>query len=197
MMRLSLRTLAALSVVLLVVAARVVVGAQSELAAGDALSEAGDEEGAVLHWRRAAKWHVPGGPFSRQAIEQLVALAESRESSGDAAGALVAWRSVHAAALGARSFYVPFAEARTRADDRIAALMRGEPSSAEDLRSSRAAGPFFFLALLGLFLFAAGVLMLAERGLDAEDRVLRSDAQRYGVLAAVGLAALVTGLALA
>ncbi len=191
-----LRTFALVGVVLFLVAVRVVAGAQQELSAGDALAEAGDLEGALTHWRRAAKWYIPGAPFAGDAVDRMVGLAEERQASGDSEGALQGWRSVHAAALGARSLFVPYESARTQADEAIDALTRGQAPPIAAVPPS-GASVFFLLAVLGFWFFVASVLLLAHRAIDEEDRILSGPFRRYGLATVVSLAAMIAGLALA
>ena len=173
--------------VLFVISARTVLAARGELAMGDEVLAQGDGDGALIHWRRAAKWHVPTSIYSSDALARMEELAAERESTGDVAGSLRAWRSIRAALFGARSFYIPHPELRARADEKIAALSQGESSAMLSLLG-RASAPQlpFYLALFGFFAFGLGVLLAANRAIDEEDRILPGAARRYGTLAFVG-----------
>lgn len=197
MKRSVLQGLGVLLAVLFVISARTVLAARSELAMGDEVLAQGDSDGALIHWRRAAKWHVPTSIYSGDALTRMEELATERESSGDLAGSLRAWRSIRAAIFGARSFYIPHADLRERADEKIATLSQGESSAMLSLlaRGSAPKVPFF-LALLGFFVFCLGVLLAAAKAIDEEDRILPAPARRYGALALGGFVLMSVALAL-
>lgn len=136
---------------LCLIAFRVSRDSQSALIEGDRLAEARDYRGAIDAWRRSAEMHLPLLPSSEVAIERLLRQAALAESEGRPEEALSAYRAVHAAALSARSFYVPFEAARSDADAAIARLESNEDD--EEARLSALAAPsaptpFFFLANL-------------------------------------------------
>ncbi|MFK8000934.1 MAG: hypothetical protein AB8H86_15150 [Polyangiales bacterium] len=197
MKRTFLQGLGVLLAVLFVIGARTVLAARGELAMGDEVLAQGDSDGALIHWRRAAKWHVPTSIYSADALTRMEELARERESSGDVLGALRAWRSIRAAIFGARSVYVPHSELRERADEKIASLSQGESSAMLALLAADTAPRLpFYLALLGFFAFWLGVMLVAAKAIDEEDRVLASPARRYGALALGGFVLMSVALAL-
>ncbi len=204
------RGFAIAGVLLAVVLFRVVYGSIAELEAGDGAHEAGDDDGALIHWRRAAKWYAPGNPYSVRALDHLAALGAARERSGDVEGALAAWRSVRGAIFATRTLTVPHSERRARADDHIARLMARQPPPPIDAGKteselydehlallSETPGPrpgFALLALLGFFGWVGGAFLLASRGIDAEDRVHRPEALKWLAVVVVGFAVFAVGL---
>lgn len=197
MKRTLLQALGVLLAVLFVISARTVLAARGELAMGDEVLAQGDADGALIHWRRAAKWHVPTSIYSGEALARMEELATERESSGDVEGALRAWRSIRAAIFGARSLYIPHSELRERVDEKIVSLSQGESSVLVTLLAADSAprAPFF-LALLGFFAFWLGVMLVAAKAIDEEDRVLGGPARRYGALALGGFVLMSVALAL-
>ncbi|MFT5355748.1 MAG: hypothetical protein ACI9KE_002967 [Polyangiales bacterium] len=197
MKRTVLRAAGVLLAVLFVISARTVLAARSELAMGNEVLAQGDSDGALIHWRRAAKWHVPTSIYSGDALTRMEELATARENGGDLSGSLRAWRSIRAAIFGARSFYIPHEDLRERADEKIAALSQGESTVMLSLlgRDSAPKAPFY-LALLGFFAFWLGVLLAAARAIDEEDRILPGPARRYGALALCGFVLMSVALAL-
>lgn len=197
MKRTVLQAVGVLLAVLFVISARTVLAARSELAMGDEVLAQGDSDGALIHWRRSAKWHVPTSIYSGDALARMEELAIERETSGDIAGSLQAWRSIRAAIFGARSFYVPHGDLRERADEKIASLSQGETSAMLTLLEADSAPKVpFYLALLGFFAFWLGVLLVAAKAIDEEDRILAGPARRYGALALGGFVLMSVALAL-
>jgi hypothetical protein len=189
------------------------VSSGGELVEAEAARRGGDVEAAIDHYRRAAVWYFPGNVRAGEAIEALYTLGEEAEGRGETALALAAFRSVRAAAMSARSFYVPHDALRRQADERIAALMaagtvppvdadrRPEERRASYLAQLREArdpsAPWALVALVGLGSWVAGAGLLASRGLDERDAWVPAEARRWGTLVVVGLGLFVLGLALA
>jgi hypothetical protein len=187
--------------------------AEAARAAGQADEARAAEELAIDRWRRAARWYAPGAPHVGAAYRRLEALAAAAEAAGDRELALMAWRGVRSSALATRSFYTPHAEARARADARIAALMAAleDPAVApgQDEAARRAwhlallardeapSVVWSVLALVGFFTWVGGGCWFAWRGVAADDRLDRRQAQVAGVLVVVGLGLWVVALYLA
>ena len=108
---------------LLATAVRVAVSGHRELARGRDLLAAGQTEEGVAALGRAARWYLPALGAHREALETLMAVASARETGGDTAGALTAFRHVRGAILGSRWLLTPDADLLTTANDRIAFLM--------------------------------------------------------------------------
>ena len=204
-MKLALRIFAAAGVVFAVVTTRVVVSARFELQQGQLLYEAGDIPGAVLHYRRAGRWHAPGNPYSRAALSALARIAREAEAAGDDAQALAAWRSLHAAIASTRSFYVPNADQLAAADAEIARLMSrqlaGDSSVRADIEHELAELPrphatWTWLLLLGFVVWVTSAFRLASVGFDENQR-WRGDANRWVAALVMGFASFVVGLVFA
>ncbi len=200
-------------VVLMVLAVRVAVSSRRELVQGDELSGRGDVAASVAHYRRAARWYVPFGPSSEAGLDALARIGSDAEAEGDTALALSAYRSIRAAAIGSRSFYVPHADRLRDADEHIAALMASLPpppieasSSTEERRDAHLAlleapvGPspgWSVIALLGLATWVLGAFLFATRAFGDDDRLVAREARRWGTLFVAGLCLFVLGLGLA
>lgn len=202
-----------IGVLLLVLTVRVVTASSTEFAEGTRLRERGDVDAAIAHLRRAARWYAPGNPYNARALDELTAIGVQAAAEGDPARALAAHRSVRAAILTSRSFYVPHAERLARADEAIATLMSEQPRPAIDATRSpaelreahltllrevpRPRLVFALLALLGLAAWTTAAFAFVTRALDADDRLLPSPARLWGSVWIVGFGAFVLGLALA
>src|SRR5262249_25527829 len=88
------RALALVGVLLAVLAVRVTTGARAELARGDHLVSQHDPDGAILAFRRAARWYAPGNPYCTDALDRLSTIAIAAERAGDVVRALAAWRAI-------------------------------------------------------------------------------------------------------
>ena len=208
-----LRVAAVVGVLLVAFTIRVVTSAASELAEGDALREAGDKEGALVHYRRAARWYAPGSPYHVTALNHLGEMAEAAERDGDTELALAAYRAIRAAIMSARSFYVPERDRLEAANARIADLMSSQPPPPMDadkprdqLRQEHLAllreipGPHVGWTLLLLLGFAAGVggaFAFTMRAIDEEDRWVKVEALRWGATIVVGFGLFVLGMVMA
>lgn len=207
------RALSLVGAFLALVTLRVVVASRSELAEGDRLRAAGELDAAVVHYRRAARWYAPASPYVSRALDRMAAIGRRAEAEGDADLALVTERAIRAAILSTRSFYTPHRERLDAANRRIATLVAALPAPAVDAGKSEAEireahlallqapiGPALggtLLLLVGFFAWVAGAFLLAARGFDEEDRLVRSEAGRWGALVAGGFLLFVVGLALA
>ena len=209
----TLRALGVVLVVLLALAVRVIGSSRAELAEARALDGHGDPAIAVSHYRRAARWYAPLSPYPEQALARLSEIGAQAEHDGDVDLALSAWRSIRAATLGARSFYVPYEDRLREADRHIASLMAALPPPPVDARSSpeqREAAHLALLeedpgpaplpslaALVGLATWIAAAFAFATRAFDDEDRVVPREARTWGAAFCVGMALFVLGLFLA
>ena len=196
-----------------VLAGRVVVSARAELGQAESLAARGDVEGAIVHYRRAARWYAPLSPYHREALEKLMAIGARAEQQGATERALGAYRAVRAAIMSTRSFYTPERETLERADQRIAALMAALPAPGMDagkspaqlqqehlvlLRAETGPHPFWtLLLLLGFVVWVGGAFAFTVRAIDDEHRLVRGPALRWGLVIASGFALFVLGMALA
>jgi hypothetical protein len=208
-----MRALAAFGVLLAVIATRVVTSARDELLIADGVRARGDLDGAIIHYRRAARWYAPGSPFHVEALDHLAALGRQAAAAGDVERALSAERAIRAAILGARSFYTPERARLDGANQRIAALMASQPAPAVDSGKSRArltaehlallraphgpSVPWTVVLLLGFGTWVAAAFLFVARAIDTEDRVIGAQARVWGTLIVLGFGVFVVGMALA
>jgi hypothetical protein len=207
------RALGLAGVLLAVIVARVLFEARAELAAGVADEQRDAIDDAIPHFRRAARWYVPGSPFVASALSRLRSTALDAEETGDSERALSAWRSIRAAILSTRSFYTPHSDRVAEANDHIATLMASfdpPPIDAgkspetlreehlrllEDVPGTNLAGSF--LALLGFAVWVGAAFAFGERGIDDQDRFVPRIAGRLFAVIVVGFGLFVVGLYLA
>lgn len=208
-----LRGAAIAGAILLAVAGRVIVGSAMELERGDEAMAGGDPEEARMHWRRAAGWYAPGNPYGVRALERLEQMAEEAAEAGATDEAVLAWRSIRSAILGARGLTTPHADRLARANERIATLMLQQEHAAMDsdrsdseLREAYATllaappGPGVggaLLALLGFLLWVGGAFRMSQRAFDDEDRFDRRVGLRHLGVVGLGLALFALGLTIA
>lgn len=208
-----LRGVAIAGAVLLAIAARVVVGSAMELDRGDVAMAGGDAEGARMHWRRSAAWYAPGNPYDDRALDRLETLAAEAEQAGAIDDAVLAWRAIRSAIVGARGLTTPHAERLERAQTKIATLMLQQEQAPMDsdlsdseLRERYAAmlagprGPSSggaLLALFGFALFVGAAFRMSQRAFDDEDRFDRPVGLAHLGAIALGLVLFAVGLTLA
>ncbi len=207
------RVSAVVLVVLLALAVRVIGGARAELAEARALDGHGDPALAISHYRRAARWYAPFSPYPEEALARLAEIGTQAEEAGDTDLALSAWRSIRAATLGSRSFYVPHEERLHDADRHIAALMARLPPPPIEVRRTveereaahlalleAEVGPSplpSLLALIGLGPWIAAAVLFATRAFGDDDKIVSREARRWGGVFLVGMVLFVLGLWLA
>jgi hypothetical protein len=181
---------AALAVVVVaIVVVRVVVSARGEWRA----AQYSDGEARVVHLGRAARLYAPGNPYSRRAVDELVAIGRSGGPE-----ALRAWREARSAILATRSIYTPRPEVLAEANARIAERMAGdEPDARGPLDERRAwhaarlarddapSVAWTLVALAGLCGWIGSAVAFFLRAVDERDR-LRA---RAAVMCALGIAA--------
>jgi hypothetical protein len=208
-----LRAFTLVAFVLLAITLRVMSSARAELQAATAAEGGGDIDGAIVHYRRAARWYAPGSPYHRRALERLGQIGTRAEAQGELELALSAYRSVRGACLATRSFYVPEAARLHAANARIAALMAELPPPGMDAGKSKLQltaehlallevipGPNLFwtvVLLLGFFAWVSAAFVFSVRAIDGQDRWVPAQAKRWGSLIALGFGLFVLGLSLA
>lgn len=119
-----------------VVGVRVTVSGIGELRAARAIESEGRVADAILHYRRAARWHAPGAPWVSRSLDALERIGRAASDRDDRATALAAYRAMRGAILATRSLYTPFPGRLARANDRIAALMAEEPPAPADAQKN-------------------------------------------------------------
>lgn len=214
-LRVALGSLGALGVALGIVALRVVVEGEQELQVAEARLAAGDPDAGALHLVRAVRWYLPGSPYPPRALARLVALAAEADRAGDPRAALVRYRRVRSAILSVRSVVIPFEDTLALADARIADLMARTPPApldadrpfearrelfARQLADAAHADPdpvWTIVLLAGFALWVLGAFGFAARAIDADDRLVPSQARSWGLAVLVGLAAWIAGMVLA
>jgi hypothetical protein len=212
-LRIGLRALAIGALVLGPIVARVLYSAHTELGAGRRAADAGDVDGAIAHYRRAARYYAPASPYHVVALDQLEQLGRAAEAAGDSARALAAYRSIRGSILAARSFYVPESARLDAADQRIAKLMSQQPAPGIDAGKTRTQLYAEHLALLkassdpslawtvvllaGFIAFAGAAFAFSARAIDEHDRLIPAAAVRWGAVIVVGFGLFALGLSLA
>jgi hypothetical protein len=207
------RVVAVTGIVLSVLVFRVLRSAKDELSQGDVLMQQADVEGAIVHYRRAARWYAPGSPYHVQALEKLARIAAQAEADGDSERALSAYRAVRGSIMAARSFYVPERARLHAADLRIAELMAAQPPPGMDAGKSKAQLRDEHLALLeqnpdpnllwtlvllaGFIAWVSAAFMFSVRAIDENDRFVGPQARKWGAVIVLGFAMFVLGMVLA
>ncbi|NMC68439.1 MAG: hypothetical protein GYA57_00050 [Myxococcales bacterium] len=169
---------------------------------------------AIVRYREAALWYLPGNPYGRRAVERLLLIGQRGEQDADDDLALYAYRAARSAIQATRTFAVADPDGLSRADRGIARVSArlerpaagAEPATpAERERRHRARlaeaddpDPWYsLLAGAGVALWIAGAFVFVLRGLDERCRLRLGPAVRAGLVVAVGVAAWLAGLALA
>ena len=197
---------AILAMVMILALVAVVVGrasseARAELAMAELQREGSNATRAIEHYRRALRWSFPGSPHTEKAIVALESIATELETSGDIAGALLAWRSLAGGLSSTRVLYLDRNPAREEAVGHIARLLAQDGSAGIDanLDPEKLAAdhrrllavevtPDSFWAvmlLLGFALWAGSLFAAARTGFDSDGRIRWASARRplWGALA--------------
>jgi tetratricopeptide (TPR) repeat protein len=207
------RGFAVAGIVISVLVFRVLWSARDELGQAQLLEQQGELDGAIVHYRRAARWYAPGSPYHVRALDKLSGIGAKAEADGDTERALSAYRAVRGSIMAARSFYVPEQGRLRAADLRIADLMAGLPppgmdagKSKDQLRAEHLAllehnpDPSIAWTLVLLAGFAAWVseaFVFSVRAIDENDRFVWTEARKWGALIVLGFALFVMGMVLA
>lgn len=198
-------------VVVVLLVARVVSSGAGALERGDAAHARGDHLGAAGAWREAISWVLPGfAPWRGEAMDRLDALAQQREAAGDLPGAVQALSSLRSGILAGHGLWRPDEDRVAEVDGRLAPLLarwevedaaahgrtvqgtseeRVAHFAAQLQREVRPNRGMSLLALLGFFAWLGGVYRSTR--LDGRDRL------RAFAVAAIGLVAMLLGVALA
>lgn len=143
----------------LMILVRVMVGANTEFAAGQKAFDQGKAGAAIHHFDRSIHWYFPGSSAVEKSVLGLKQIAGTYEEKGDVQGALYAWRILRSALYSARHISQPYKETIAFCDDKISDLMAlaaGEKGS-QEFETERALrhkqltqtkGPKTFYALL-------------------------------------------------
>lgn len=192
---------------------RVITSAKDELAQADALLAQSDTDGAIMHYRRAARWYAPASPYHVRALDALMHIGKSAEDAADSERALSAYRAVRGSIMAARSFYVPEQGRLRAADQRIARLMSEEPppgvdagKSKDQIRQEHLAlleqdpGPnmaWTLVLLAGFALWVSSAFVFSARAIDEQDRWVVAEARKWGAAIVLGFGLFVLGMLLA
>ena len=189
---------------------------QDELARAQEARAAGEDDVAVVHLARAARWRLPVVGTHDEAIEELTALADdyvSREPP-ERTEALACLREVRRALLATRHLWTPDAAQLELVNVRISELMAaqeaalgmdtgGEEAAAtwhlERLREAPAPRRPWVAALasLGFLGWVVSVGGFIARGLDARGRVRGRAAVRWGLAFLISLGTWMVAISLA
>lgn len=167
-------------------------------------------EDAVVRYRRAARWYAPGNGYVGRSLEALGRIARLAEKHGDRRLALMAYRAVRRAILGARSFYTPHQDHLVPANRNIArlsALEQGGLTAGADqlarheawhlaqLRRTHAPSVgWSLLAVLGFFTWVGGAFVFIYRAITPEDKLVNRQALLWGGVIFAGLLLWLGGL---
>jgi hypothetical protein len=170
-----LRIVAGMAVLFTLVSARVIYSGEAEIAAGTRALQSGQVREAIACSARAAEWYVPAAPHVKVAYGRLIRIAEAAEEHRRHELALVAWRSLRAAAKSTRWLYSPYESEGQRANRAIARLMalgsiRPKPPAGlqqeylqELMRDETPRVPYVLLLLFGLGAFCMGTIVAVKR----------------------------------
>ena len=200
-------------VIFSVVLVRVVFSSRKELHQAQEALARGDEDGALIHFRRAAKWYAPGNPYCTQALTELASLAQKREEEHRIEDALFAWRAVRGSILSTRSSFVPHQRRLEQANQRIADLTATLDPPAIDagktpneireehlvlLEDIPAPHRGWTLVLLvGFLTWMISAFLFTTQAFDENDRFLKPQAMRFGSFMVLGFIAFAIGLSFA
>lgn len=184
-------------------------------AVGDGERRAELLRGAIVSYREAAMWYLPGAPYGRRAAARLITIGQRAEESRDDALALFAYRAARTSILAVRSVFLPGEPTLDQADRaiaRVSARAPVRPSAGGETESypererrhlallEPGAPPDPWLSLLaaaGLLAWIGGASGFALRGIDPAGRIRRRAAAKAAVVVIAGLTAWITGLATA
>jgi len=166
-----------------------------------------------MHWRRAASWYASGNPYCARALDRLERMGEEAAEAGAIDEAVLAWRALRSAIVGARGLTTPHAGRLARADRRIATLMLQQeraPMDADksdsELREAYARlladppGPGLagaLLALIGFAVWVGAAFRMSQRAFDDDDRFDRRAGLLHLGVVLLGLVLFATGLSIA
>ncbi|MBN1656191.1 MAG: hypothetical protein JXA30_20650 [Deltaproteobacteria bacterium] len=212
-LRTLLRVVSVAAVFLAALSARVVISSRSELLQAQQLRQKGDLPASVVHFRRAARWYVPGSPYHVQALSELAEIAHQAEQRQDPALALTSYRAIRSAIMSIRSFFTPELSRLNAANRRIAELVASAPAppidagkSRETLREEHLAlleaqhGPDIFwtcVLLLGFVAWVGGAFVFSIRAIDEADSFVWTEARRWGTVIVIGFGLFILGMSLA
>ena len=96
----------------------------AQFARGEEARSSGNFIAAIAGYEAAIHMYTPGSPLIGRSAEKLWAIGEELERRRDAAGALVAYRSLRSSFYAARGLTTPGREWIARCDARIAELLK-------------------------------------------------------------------------
>ena len=195
----------------LVLIARVITSGYAALDEGARAETAGDHLRAVVAYREAVSWYLPGvAPWRGDAADALWSMAEREREAGRLPEAVRALQSLRAGLRSADSLWRPDDALKAKVDSELALLMaqweaedtrlagRESPGNLEERRTHHAAllakderpsRGWGLLAVLGFLGWVSAALMAARREAASRRRLL--------VFSALGLLAFLTGVGLA
>lgn len=213
MLRFVTRAMAISGAVFLLLVVRVVTSSREELAFATACRSRGDLDGAVVHYRRAAAYYAPANPFSDSALRSMMRIAREAEAGGHIEFALGTWRSVRAAIMQARSFYIPYSDRLQHADQRIAIITARIESQSSAHAADRNLTPDAVLrefrrdedpnvlgsvfVLVGFLTWVASGFLFSVYAIDDESRIVPGVARKIATAFLVGFCVFLLGLIIA
>jgi len=120
------------ALLLLMVLARVIAGAGSELRRAEQAKQGGYPDLAVTYYARALEWYAPGLPAMQRGRAGLLDLARAAEERNDPQLALQAYGALRSALYASRSFYTPGRALIAECDRNIARLLAATAEARDD-----------------------------------------------------------------
>lgn len=158
----------------------------------DELLAQGEIDGSIALALRAARLYVPFAPHVRAAYERMRSIAFDAELRGDRETALLAWEALRGASRSTRTFWTPFADRASEADEHIASILASAPQTgveapqprdalAREQRARLQADALPRPSLIALmYLGLVAWLIGAWRALSPLDRDVRRAPARFG-----------------
>src|SRR5207302_9691110 len=113
----------AASAALLLLVGRAIFDGTASMHRSDELWARGEIDGSVALAMRAARLYVPLAPHVRAAYDRMRTIALDAELRGDRETALLAWEAVRGASRSTRTFWTPYADRASEADEHAATLL--------------------------------------------------------------------------
>jgi hypothetical protein len=130
-------------------------------------TEAEDRDARVVSLEDAAKAYVPGSPYTKKALRELVIMAKAAEMRGEHERAAAIWEVTRRSILATRHLFQPNSELLRRVERNIARLSEVRfPRHGAEALTARPKDPSPLLSLLlalGLFSWIAGAALIALR----------------------------------
>ena len=161
--------------------------------------ETGNRALAAANLEDAAKAYIPGSPYPRQALRELVILARAAEIRGELDTAIAHWERIRRSIIATRHLYQPNRDLLTEAEENLVRIRSdaGPLDLSVDL-TYRQRDPSAFLSMLifaGLVMWIIGAVLIALAPKDRAGAPMVRPAYTW-LLTLVGLATWIIAAAL-